>query len=107
MTHEIRTISDDELITENGFYQISMDRHHSQPCDGPSVTSGVLRKMILSTPADVWAFHQLNPDRWPDDDRPALWLGRAMAAYIEGGMDEVSKHFLILPEDKPNKLTAK
>ena len=45
---EIRTLADDEQITEPGFYAISLDRHHSQPCDGPSVTSGVLRKMELA-----------------------------------------------------------
>ena len=106
MTFEIRTLADGELITEPGFYNISLDRHHSQPCNGPSVTSGVLRKMELSTPADVWAFSRLNPDRWVQEDKTALRLGRAMAAYIEGGMDEVAKHFAVLPADKPNKPTA-
>lgn len=106
MTFEIRTLADNEMITENGFYNITLDRHHSQPCDGPSVTSGVLRKMELATPADVWAFSLLNPDRWVQEDKTALRLGRAMAAYIEDGMDEVSKHFAVLPADKPNKPTA-
>ena len=105
MSAEIRTLADDEQITEPGFYQISLDRHHDQPCDGVSVTSGVLRKMILETPADVWAFSKLNPDRWPEEDRTALRLGRAMAAWVEGGMEEVEKHFLMLPEDKPRKPT--
>jgi len=104
---EIRTLAEGKKITENGFYNITLDVHHSQPCDGVSVTSGVLRKMELATPADVWAFHQLNPDRWEQEDKTALRLGRAMAAYVEGGMDEVSKHFLVLPKDKPNKATDK
>jgi|GEM_PF-3590868 len=106
MTFEIRTLAADEKITAPGFYNISLDRHHSQPCDGPSLTSGVLRKMELATPADVWAFSKLNPDRWEQEDKTALRLGRAMAAYVEGGMDEVSKHFLVLPEDKPRRPTA-
>lgn len=105
MSFEIRTLADDEVISEPGFYEISLDRHHSQPCDGPSVTSGVLRKMELQTPADVWAYHLLNPDRWEQEDKTALRLGRAMAAYVEGGMDEVANHFLVLPSDKPNKPT--
>jgi len=105
VTFEIRTLADGELIQDPGFYNISLDRHHSQPCLGPSVTSGVLRKMELATPNDVWAFSKLNPDRWEQDDKTALRLGRAMAAYVEGGMDEVSKHFLLLPEDKPRKPT--
>lgn len=103
---EIRTLAADEKITEPGFYNISLDRHHGQPCDGPSVTSGILRKMELSTPADVWAFHQLNPNRWVKPQTAALRLGRAMAAYVEGGMDEVAKHFMVLPEDKPRQPTA-
>lgn len=106
MISAIRTLGPDEQITEPGFYNISLDRHHSQPCDGPSVTSGVLRKMELATPADVWAFSLLNPDRWVQEDKTALRLGRAMAAYIEGGIDEVAKHFAVLPADKPNKPTA-
>ncbi len=101
----IRTLGPDEKITEPGFWQISMDRHHGQPCDGPSVTSGVLRKMELMTPADVWAFHLLNPDRWPSQDRPALRLGRAMAAYVEGGVEAVQAAFLLLPDDKPRRPT--
>ena len=106
MSDLIRTLADDEQITENGFYNITLDRHHSQPCDGPSVTSGVLRKMELWTPADVWAKSLLNPDRWPSEDSTALRLGRAMAAYVEGGMAEVEKHFLVLPKDKPRRPTA-
>jgi hypothetical protein len=103
MTYDIRTLAEGDVITEDGFYACTLDQHHNQPCDGPSVTSGVLRKMELATPADVWAFSKLNPDRWPSKDSPALWLGRAMAAYVEDGMDAVNKEFLILPEDKPRR----
>lgn len=101
----IRDLAPDQKITEPGFYRMSLDRHHGQPCDGPSVTSGVLRKMELETPADVWAFHQLNPDRWPSEDKPALRMGRAMAAFIEGGEEAVLKEFLLLPADKPRRPT--
>lgn len=106
MNPEIRTLAEGEKIREPGFYAIPLSVHHGQPCDGVSVTSGVLRKMELETPADVWAFHPLNPDRWPKEETDALRLGRAMAAYVEGGMDAVAKHFLILPADKPRRPTA-
>lgn len=105
MEYQIRTLGPDEKITENGFYQISLDRHHSQPCEGVSVTSGILRQMELATPADVWAFHQLNPDRWERDSKTALRLGRAMASYVEGGMSEVAKHFRVLPKERPTRTT--
>jgi len=104
---EIRTLTDGEKITQPGFYQIPLSVHHNQPCDGVSVTSGVLRKMELMTPADVWAFHVLNPERWPSEDTTALRLGRAMAAFVEGGMDEVAKHFVVLPPDEPRRPTRK
>lgn len=102
----IRVLGPDEIISEPGFYSMPLDRHHAQPCNGPSVTSGVLRKMELATPADVWAFSLLNPDRWEQPQTDALRLGRAMAAYVEGGMDAVAQHFLVLPDDKPRKPTA-
>lgn len=106
MEHEIRTLAEGEKISEPGLYNISLDVHHNQPCDGPSVTSGVLRKMELATPADVWAFSKLNPDRWPTKETKALTLGRAMAAYIEGGEDQLEKEYFVLRDDDPMKPTA-
>ena len=102
----IWSIGPDEQITEPGFYNITLDRHHSQPCDGPSVTSGVLRTMELHTPADVWAYSLLNPHRYEREETDALRLGKAMAAYVEGGLDEVAKHYLVLPADKPRRPSA-
>lgn len=102
---EIVTLGENELIDAPGFYRCSLDVHHSQCTTGVSVTSGILRKMELQTPADVWAFHMLNPNRWPSQDRPALRLGRAMAAFVEGQMEAVSLHFYVLPEDKPRRPT--
>jgi hypothetical protein len=102
----IRTLQPSEKITENGFYQMPLSQHHSQPCDGVSVTSGILRTMELGTPADVWAFHALNPDRWEKTEADALRLGVAMALYVEGGADAVLTGFKVHPEDKPRKPTG-
>lgn len=103
---EIRTLGPDEKITEPGFYAISLERHHAQPCDGPSVTSGILRRMELASPADVWAFHALNPNRWPDKPQTAaLRMGVAMALYCEGGPERVLEKFRVHPKDKPRKPT--
>jgi hypothetical protein len=104
--YTIRTLAEGEKLTEPGFYGITLDQHHNQPCDGPSVTSGVLRAMELSTPADVWAFSKLNPDRWEKPETTALRLGRAMAAYVEGGMDAVGEEYLIIPKDAPRRPTT-
>jgi hypothetical protein len=96
----------DDKITAPGFYRIPLSRHHGQPCDGVSVTSGILRAMELQTPADVWAFHQLNPNRWERKETDALRLGVAMALYVEGGVEAVLGGFKVHPEDKPRKPTA-
>lgn len=120
---QIRDLGPDEHITEPGFYRMPMARHHGQPCckperlkeiaDGDSprpgewaVTSSVLRTLEIRTPADHYAFSLLNPDRWPDDDRPALRMGRAMAALVEGGPEELESHFFALPGNKPKRPTA-
>lgn len=105
MTYEIRTLADDEQITEPGFYRISLDRHHSQPCDGVSVTSGVLRTMEKHGPSKVWAYHQLNPNRFEQKRKDALRLGSAMAAYIEGGVEGLTTEYIILPKDYPPRPT--
>ena len=101
----IVNLRDGERITEPGFYRCSLEWHHGQPCDGPSVTSGVLRQMELATPADVWAFHKLNPDRWERKETDALRLGVAMALFVEGGEAQVLTGFKVHPEDKPRRPT--
>lgn len=103
---EIKTLGQDERISEPGFWRLPIERHHDQPCDGVSVTSGILRTMELATPADVWAFHKLNPDRYERPETDALRLGRIMAAMIEGGVAEVKKHFLLLSGETPKRPSA-
>lgn len=101
----IRTLCPNEKITEPGFYAMPLSRHHSQPCNGVSVTSGVLRAMELQTPADVWAFSLLNPGRWERKETDALRLGVAMALYVEGGPHRVLDGFKVHPEDRPRRPT--
>ena len=102
----IRTLAEGELITEPGFYAIPLSQHHNQPCDGVSVTSGILRTMELKTPMDVWAFHALNPFRYVRDRSDTFRFGAAMAAWVEGGEPALREQFAVLPADKPNKPTA-
>lgn len=102
---DIKVLHDDDLIDEPGFYAMSLERHHNQPCNGTSVTSGVLRKMELDSPADVWAFHKLNPNRWEPKKTDALRLGSAMAAYIESGEQGLREMYQLIPADAPRKPT--
>jgi hypothetical protein len=101
---EIREVGPDDKISIPGFYRIPLKRHHSQCCDGVSVTSSILRRMIPPyTPADVWAFHDLNPERYERPTSPALRQGAAMAALIEGGEEALDRDFFVMPKDKPNR----
>lgn len=105
MIWEIHTLADDEVITKPGFYQMSLERHHNQPCDGVSVTSGVLRRMHKHGPSKVWATHELNPNRYQPKRSDALRTGAIMAAFVEGGLAEVNKSFQTVPEDAPFRPT--
>lgn len=100
---EIVTLKLDEKITKPGFYRMPLAQHHNQPCDGVSVTSSVLRTLEVGTPADVWAFSLLNPDRSEAPERKALKMGTAMHSWVEGGEDAVRRDFIILPEDAPSR----
>lgn len=112
---EIYDLPDGDIIEAPGFYRISLDRHHSQPCmtaatlesvqrgeiappEGQvSVTSGVLRKIGQTSPMEVWAFHRLNPKRIERKETAALRLGRVMAAYIEHGPEGIESLVRVLP----------
>ena len=102
---QIHELGAGEVISEEGFYSLPLVRHHGQPCAGASVTSSVLRTMELASPADVWAFHQLNPDRYERAASPALRRGAAMAAFIEAGPEGLERVVRVLPKDKPRRPT--
>lgn len=100
---EIRTLKPGEKITENGFYNIPLAVHHNQPCDGPSVTSGVLRTMELDSPADVWAWSKLNDKARKKESTSAMYMGAAMAALIADGVKELQKQFYCLDKKIPKR----
>lgn len=102
---EIRDLGPDEKITEPGCYRMPLEQHHNQPCIGVSVTSSVLRTLEYGTPADVWWASVLNPDRYEAKERAALWMGRAMHAWIEGGEEVLKRDFIVLPESCPKRPT--
>lgn len=93
-------------ISRPGFYQIPMEDHHGQPCVGPSVTSGGLRRIERHGPEYFWAYSALNPEALPDVDSPAKKFGRLVAAFVEGGVAGLTAHYKVLPEDAPQRPTA-
>lgn len=69
---EIRRIGYGEKITSPGIYEMPLEWHHSDCCDGPSVTSTNLRKMELETPQHMYDSWSGNPDRDPDAGKKLL-----------------------------------
>jgi hypothetical protein len=103
---QLQDLRPDGKIAIPGFYQIEMDRHHGQPCDGISVTSGVLRRMIQHGPQYTWAFHRLNPDCRDEPDTQPKAFGRAMATALELGIGGLKTLYKAVDEGAPSRPTA-
>jgi hypothetical protein len=101
----IRHLGDDEFIREDGFYHLPIERHHQQPCVGPSITSSVLRSMEYHGPRYTWAFHYLNPGRLEKKISQPMLLGKAMSMVMEEGMMAIDANFKVLPGTAPRRPT--
>lgn len=102
-----RTLPDDALITENGVYDLTMDRYHGQPCDGPSISSSGLRTIWQSSPAHYYLNSSLNPNREPDEDeRPHFALGRAAHHLLLQGRKGFDAEYAVRPDKWKDWRTA-
>lgn len=101
----MRPLPEDGIIRENGQYDIPMEVYHTQCCDGPSVSSSGLRKILLQSPADFWAFSDLNEDRFDAEENDAFNFGRAAHALLLGDEDFRSR-FAVIPDDAPPRPTV-
>lgn len=97
---EVRKIEDGEIITETGIYEMSNDWYHQQCCDGPSLSSTGIRK-LLSSPAEFWKNSALNPNYVDEGDKEAFILGRA-AHHLLLGEKDFDKHFVVQPAMRPD-----
>ncbi len=94
-----RTLPANARITENGVWDLTMDRYHGQPCDGPSISSSGLRTIWNSSPAHFYLNSSLNPDREPDEDeRPHFALGRAAHHLLLQGRKGFDAEYAVRPE---------
>lgn len=102
MKIESTQIPDGQVIDAPGVYAMSMGWYHSQCCAGPSVSSSGLRTIYHQSPADFWAFSDLNDERFEKETTDAFTYGRAAHALILG--DEVFKDkFAVVPKSAPPK----
>lgn len=107
MTPTIRTLADDEQISEPGAYRCSMDLYHSQRiCPGVSISSSGIRTVTKASPHAFWKTSDLNPKRYPKKDPgDGMILGSGAHCLILG--DEVfSEKFIYVPADAPQLPTA-
>lgn len=108
---QLRKIEDGEIITEPGYYDMSIDWYHSQCTDGPSLSSTGIRR-LLKSPAEFWKYSELNPNRVEEGEKEAFILGRA-AHHLALGEADFAKRFIIRPDTldgekwNGNRLTCK
>ncbi len=89
-------------IDKPGRYDLSMDEYHGDVCVGPSLSASRLHTLIAECPAIFWETSPLNPKRVDDKSTSALDIGRAAHALVLGE-PEFRAHFVVLPEDVPNR----
>lgn len=101
----IITLNDGDVVSESGQYIMSMDHYHTQCCVGPSVSSSGLRQIYHHSPAEFWAYSDLNEDRFEKPGTDAFTFGRAAHSLLLG--DEVfSEKFAVVPRTAPPKPTT-
>jgi hypothetical protein len=89
---------DGKKITKPGIYSgIPIETYHGDICDGPSVSSSGLRKIVNDSPADYWDGCYMNPDADPFEESAALLMGRAVHHLILGEKNFAAS-FVIQPD---------
>jgi hypothetical protein len=90
---------DRNQITQPGIYaRLPLDDYHrGDICDGPSVSSTVLRKLWDESPAHAWAHCALNPQRVADSESEWKNIGRA-AHHLLTAEIGFADQFVVRPE---------
>lgn len=89
---------DGKKITKPGIYSgIPIETYHGDICDGPSVSSSGLRKIVNESPADYWDGSYMNPAAEPFEESAALLMGRAVHHLILGEKNFAAS-FVIQPD---------
>lgn len=87
-----------EKITEPGIYTgVSLETYHGDCCDGPSISSSGIRKIVLHSPADYFDTSPYNPDRAEEKPKEHFVLGRAVH-HLVLGEPNFTKVFVARPE---------
>lgn len=91
-----KTATPGQKIAEPGCYAIPLALHHSNCCEGPSVSSSGLRTIEDQSLAHYWARSYLNPEAEPFAPTPYMILGSA-AHHLLLGQSHFAEHFAVQP----------
>jgi PDDEXK-like domain of unknown function (DUF3799) len=80
-----------------GFHRISKAHYLSDPCDRPSLSSGIAHLLLSESPAHAWAAHPRGL-AVKDDPTAAMIKGTAVDSLLLGGDTEL----VVMPEMLPN-----
>jgi hypothetical protein len=85
-------------ISAPGVYALSMDRYHSDCCEGPSISSSGLRTIWAQSPAHYFCASPYNPNPPEQEERPHFSLGRAAHHLLFLGRKGFDDEFVTRPE---------
>lgn len=90
-------------INAAGIYAMGSDAYHADPCETPSLSSGVARTLINRSPLHAWTEHpRLNPNH-VHEEKESFDIGSAAHALLLEGEDRM----VVLPYDDYRKKDAK
>jgi len=98
---------DGKKIVQPGIYaNVPLDVYHSQDiCDGPSVSSSGLRRVLEEnngSPAHFYCEWSGNPNRVEPPEKKAWIFGRACHHHLLG-QPNFSEHFIFRPDEVPDR----
>lgn len=78
-------------VTAPGIYNIDQAFYHRDPCDKPSLSASIARKLLANQPIVAWLAHpKLNPQELEADDSGPADIGEVMHAMITGQTTRLS-----------------
>jgi len=87
-----------QKISVPGMYsQVGISAYHGDICDGPSVSSGVLRTVWNESLAHAYVNSYMNPDRM-SDDKPQFALGRLAHTLLMEGLNGFGDQYAVRPD---------
>lgn len=92
---EIRDIPPDGRVTEPGFYRMTAEQYHGDPCPEPSLSSGAIRKMLERTPRHAFCEHPRLGGQRDERSSPVMTLGTVVHSLILGA----GREFVVIDAD--------